>query len=306
MSSTDRVLVVGSPGLDTLVLLAQDHPDLSADGHFTRNVDTVGHAAAFCARAMARLGHPTRILGSVGDDAIGALVREVLEADGVDTSLLFCDPAGTARSVNFVFPDGRRTFFLDAGSHLTLRPPQLLVEAALADTDLVVSSLPAWAPHVLAAARAAGIPVAVDLQDVRSVADPYRVPFVASADHLFASAAHVADPAGAARAWLAAGPARTVVLGQGPTGATMVLRTTGDQVTVVHQPPAPVPLPIVDTTGAGDGLAVGFLDGLLFAGAGEEAALHRGQVLARIVASDLGAHRPFDRHLLDLTSASAS
>ncbi len=66
MSSTDsrapgpphgHITVVGNPGLDTLVVLAEDHPDLEADGHFVRNVDTVGHAAAFTARACARLGH---------------------------------------------------------------------------------------------------------------------------------------------------------------------------------------------------------------------------------------------------------
>jgi sugar/nucleoside kinase (ribokinase family) len=61
-----RITVVGNPGLDTLVVLAEDDPDLAADGHFVRNVDTVGHAAAFTARAAARLGHDTRILGSTG------------------------------------------------------------------------------------------------------------------------------------------------------------------------------------------------------------------------------------------------
>ena len=147
-----RITVVGNPGLDTLVVLAEDHPDLEADGHFVRNVDTVGHAAAFTARACARLGHDTRILGSTGADVIGGLVRGVLAADGVDTSLMFDDPAGTARSVNFVRPDGRRTFFYDGGSHMTLRPPEPSVEAALSGTDLVLASLPNWARDVVARA----------------------------------------------------------------------------------------------------------------------------------------------------------
>ena len=57
-------------------------------------------------------------------------------------------------------------------------------------------------------------------------------------------------------------------------------------------------LPVVDTTGAGDALAAGFLDGLLFSGLSGEASLHRGQVLARLVCSAPGAAAGFDRSSL--------
>jgi sugar/nucleoside kinase (ribokinase family) len=311
MSSTDipgpgqsrgHITIVGNPGLDTLVVLAEDHPDLEADGHFVRNVDTVGHAAAFTARACARLGHRTRILGSTGADVIGGLVRGVLADDGVDTTLMFDDPAGTARSVNFIRPDGRRTFFFDGGSHMTLRPPAGSVDAALTGTDLVFSSLPNWAREVVARAHDQGLPVAVDLQDVRDAADPYRADFIAAADFLFASAAHLDDPVAAAVAWFAAGPASHVVFGMGARGAMLVQRGSSGPV-VLQEPPPVLDLPIVDTTGAGDSLATGFLDGLLFAGMSGSDALHRGQVLARIVASDLGGAAPFDRAVLDALAA---
>ena len=298
-----RITVVGNPGLDTLVVLAQDDPDLEADGHFVRNVDTVGHAAAFAARGCARLGHRTRLLGSTGADVIGGLVRDVLAADGVDLSLMFDDPTGTARSVNFVRPDGRRTFFFDGGSHMTLRPPAAAVEAALSGTDLVFSSLPNWGRDVVRRAREAGVPVAVDLQDVRDPADPYRADFVACADYLFASAAHLQDPVDAAASWFAAGPATLVVFGMGPRGAMLVERAEGKRPVVTQCPPPPIDLPIVDTTGAGDSLATGFLDGLLFAGLSRAAALHRGQVLARIVASALGGDARVDRSRLDALAA---
>ncbi len=298
-----RITVVGNPGLDTLVVLAEDDPDLAADGHFVRNVDTVGHAAAFTARACARLGHDTRILGSTGGDVIGEMVRGVLAADGVDTSLVFDDPAGTARSVNFIRPDGRRTFFYDGGSHMTLRPPEPAVAAALSGTDLVFASLPNWARGVVRRARGRGLPVAVDLQDVRDPADPYRADFIAAADYLFASAAHLGDPVAAATSWFAAGPAALVVFGMGPRGALLVRRGDGGPPTVTHAPAPELDLPIVDTTGAGDSLATGFLDGLLFGGLSIADALHRGQVLARIVASDLGGEAPFDRAGLDALTA---
>jgi sugar/nucleoside kinase (ribokinase family) len=285
--------------MDTLVMLGEESPDLTADGHFVHTVDTPGHAAAYTARMCARLGHRTRLLGSVGDDAMGGHLREVLAADGVDCSLLFTDPAGTGRSVNLITPSGRRIFFYDGGSHMTLTPPEDLVDRALAGTDLLLASLPNWARTVVARARAASIPVAVDLQDVRDIADPYRADFVAHADHLFASAAHIADPVAAATAWFAAGPARSVVFGMGPRGAMLVQRRTDGSPEVMHQPPPPLDLSVVDTTGAGDALATGFLDGLLFLGQRPEHALHRGQVLARIVASGLGGSVPVDRAALD-------
>lgn len=297
-----RITVVGNPGLDTLVLLHEDHPDLRADGHFVRNVDQVGHSAAFTARGCARLGHRTRILGSVGADFVGAHVREVLASEGVDTSLLFTDPAGTARSVNFVRPDGGRTFFFDGGSHMTIAPPPGLVDDALEGAELVLSSLPNWGRHVVARARARGIPVAVDLQDVRQVDDPYRAGFVSSADVILASAAHLPDPEAAAEAWLAAGPARLVVVGMGAHGALLVERDASRGTRATHVPVPAVDLPVVDTTGAGDSLAVGFLDGIL-GGMPAQAALVRGQVLARINASAVGASAPFDRDRLEVLLA---
>jgi sugar/nucleoside kinase (ribokinase family) len=306
MSWTERgsalaITVVGNPGLDTLVMVGEDEPDLHADGHFVRNIDTVGHAAAFSARGLARLGHRVRILGSVGDDPIGRMVTAVLADDGVDTSLLFQDTAGTARSVNFVFPDGRRSFFYDGGSHMTLIPPEDCVAEALRGADLIVSSLPNWARDVLPRARAAGIPVAVDLQDVRSADDAYRADFVANADHLFASAAHLPDPADAARRWFAAGPAAQVVFGVGARGALLAHRDDGTAPRLA--PPPPGDLPVVDTTGCGDSLAVGFLDGLLALGLDPHVALHRGQALARIVASQPGNDARFDRAVLDAAAS---
>ena len=134
--------------------------------------------------------------------------------------------------------------------------------------------------------------MAVDLQDVRDPADPYRADFIAAADYLFASAAHLDDPVAAAEAWFAAGPASHVVFGMGPRGAMVVQRGRAGRPARHARPPPDLDLPIVDTTGAGDSLATGFLDGLLFGGLSVDEALHRGQVLARIVCQRAGRGRP--------------
>lgn len=178
---------------------------------------------------------------------------------------------------------------------MTLRPPPESIDAALAGTDLVFAALPNWGRDVVARARRLGLPVAVDLQDVRAADDPYRADFVATADYLFASAAHLSDPVAAAEEWLAAGPAQLVVFGMGPRGAMVVQRGDDTGPLVLQAPPPALDLPIVDTTGAGDSLATGFLDGLLFEGMSVQASLHRGQTLARVVASAHGGKAPFDR-----------
>lgn len=278
------ITVVGNPGLDTLVLLAGEEPDLAADGHFTTNIDTVGGAAGYTARDAAALGHRVRLLGSLADDPAGELVRGVLEAEGVDCTTVFPDPLRTTRSVNLITRSGRRIFFFDGGGHMTAVAPAKLVADALDGADLLLCSLANWARTVLPAARAAGIPIAVDLQDVRDSADPYRTDFIAAADYLFASAAHLADPMATARRWMAAGPAKFVLFGLGSRGALLVPRSgAANQWT-----PPPAFTPIVDTTGCGDGLAVGFLDGLLFSDLNPRAAVERGQRLARITAAAVG------------------
>lgn len=283
-SRTGLVLVVGNPSLDTLVLLPEEEPDLLADGHFTQNVDTVGGSSGYSARGMAALGHRVRLLGSIGADPAGNVIRAVLAEEGVDCSTVFGDPRGTARSVNLVTRSGRRVFFYDGAAHMTVKAPSGLVRNALAGADLAICALANWSRDVLPAIRAAGIPLAVDLQDVRDPADPYRQDFIAAADYLFASGAHLSDPQAAAREWLDTGRARLVVFGLGPRGALMIPREGPE---LLAAPPGS-DLPIVDTTGAGDGLAVGFLDGLLFAGLDHAAALDRGQRWARLTASAVG------------------
>lgn len=287
-----RVTIIGNPGWDTLVFPSDGQlPDLTADGYYSRNVDTVGHAGGFTARALARLGHATTILGSVGEDDPGARIREVLQADGVDVSPLFTDPTGTARSVNLVSADGRRVFFYDGGAHMDLEPPAENVKAALDGSELVMCSLANWARQVLPLARERRVPIAVDLQDVRDPADAYRADFIRQADVLFASAAHVPDLLAAARLWMGMGRARTVVFGMGSQGALLVThpeRTSGGIFGLVHQPPPESRLPVVDTTGAGDTLAAAFLDGVFFGHLDEVAALRRAQLAARQTASKVG------------------
>jgi acarbose 7IV-phosphotransferase len=295
MTATADVVVVGNVGVDTNVYLHGD-VDLAHETDYTENLDTLGQSGGYSARGFARLGHRTTFLGYVGDDAFGRFVRSELESDGVDTTQLAIDPAGTNRSVNLMSPAGQRHSFYDGKSHMTLEPDLARWAAVLRDARLVHFSIPNWARYLLAPAKAAGCTVSCDLQDVRDVDDPYRRDFRAAADVLFFSATHV-DASDALRALRS--PGQIAVCGLGAEGCAVA---TDDGVRFF--PPVELADPVVDTNGAGDSLAVGFLSSLILDGSTIEQAARRGQLAARWCCTRRGTSRGLaTRALLDRLAA---
>lgn len=277
------VVVIGNVGIDTNVYLAPDArltEVVLEEGHFATDLDYVGQAGGFTGRGFARLGLSTAFIGHVGADPLGDWVRAELSADGIDLAGLGVDPAGTARSVNLMAADGSRVNFYDGRGHLDLTVDPALAAPILAGARLALFHLPNWARHLLPLARAAGAVIACDLQDVRDPDDAYRRDFVAAADIIFVSAAHHADPRPLLRRLLAAGHAGTVVCGRGRDG---VLVATGDGIESFPPPvlPAGEDLPVIDTNGAGDALAVGFLLAHVLQGHSVAEAVRRGQLGAR-------------------------
>jgi sugar/nucleoside kinase (ribokinase family) len=270
------VVVVGNVGIDTNVYPYGDEIDWSVEANFTRNTDCVGQAGGYASRGYARLGRRTAFLGYVGDDFCGRFVREELAGEGIDLSALFIDPAGTSRSVNFMYRDGRRKNFYDGGSHMTLAPDPAACREALARARLAHFHLPNWARRLLPVARQLGVVVACDLQDVVSLPDAYRQDFIEAADVIFFSAVNHPDPRPLVEALRAGRPERLVVAGMGARGCAL-----GTSAGVRLFPPAELDLPVVDANGAGDALAVGFLDAWALQGLSPEEAVRRGQIAAR-------------------------
>lgn len=277
MSEADfEVVVVGNAGIDTCVHLYGADVDWSVEANFTENVDYVGQAGGFTSRGYAQLGRRTAFVGTVGDDHGGRFVREELARDGVDTSALFVDPAGTARSVNVMYRDGRRKNFYDGKGHMTLQPDLDRCRAILARTRLAHVHLPNWARTLLPVAKELGVTVACDLQDIVSVDDPYRADFVRHADILFFSCVNHPDPTPLIREFLRDRPDRVVVVGMGARGCAL-----GTRDGVRFFGPVAMELPVVDTNGAGDSLAVGFLSSFVLDGYPLERSIRRGQIAAR-------------------------
>jgi sugar/nucleoside kinase (ribokinase family) len=270
------VVVVGNVGIDTNVYFYGDDINFSIEANFTENIDYVGQAGGYASRGYAQLGKRTAFIGHVGDDYSGRFVRQELARDGIDTTALFIDPGGTSRSINFMYRDGRRKNFYDGKGHMHLRPDMALCEGILAQSTLAHFNIPNWARHLLPVTKEHGLTIACDIQDVIAVDDGYRQDFIKYADVLFFSAANQAHPTPLIAAFLDANPQQIVIAGMGAQGCAL-----GTQEGIRFFPPVEMAAPVIDTNGAGDSLAVGFLASYVLDGYSLPDAVRRGQIAAR-------------------------
>lgn len=278
------VVVVGNAGIDTNVYLNEGQLDFAREGHFTENRDYLGQSGGFCARGFARLGLSTAFIGSVGKDFSGDYVLSEFSADRIDTSGTFIDPAGTGRSVNLVFPDGTRRSFYDGKGHLELMPDLEKCRSILKQTRLVHFSIPNWARQLLPIARESGRMISCDLQDIPHPDDPYRQDFIQEADILFFSSSNLAAPEILMEKILRDDPDKVLVSGLGAAGCAL-----GTNAGIKYFPPIEMDRPIVDTNGAGDSLAVGFLSAYVLEHKSLEEAVKLGQIAARYTCSLKGS-----------------
>jgi sugar/nucleoside kinase (ribokinase family) len=271
------VTVIGNVGIDTNIYKPGSEIDFNVEANFTENVDYVGQAGGYAGRGYAQLGYATAFIGYVGDDHNGRFIRDEFTHDGIDLSALFVDPAGTSRSVNFMYEDGRRKNFYDGKSHMTLRPDLAVCANALNQARLAHFNIPNWARMLLPIAHNVGVTIACDLQDVTRLDDPYRADFIDYADILFFSAANFNSPAPFMEALLHKNPHQIVVSGMGARGCALGT-SSGIR---FFEPVTMIDEPVIDTNGAGDGLAVGFLSSYVLNRLSLEDSIKRGQIAAR-------------------------
>lgn len=271
-------------------------------------VEVSGGSAANTATAVASLGGRAAFIGKVVDDALGRVFAPDIRASGVT----FTTPAGsagspTARCLVLVTPDGQRTMATHLGVAGELSPADIdtsligrsrvtFVEGYLVGLPTAEAALAA----AIASAHRAGGRVALTLSDSTWVA-ARREHFVAllpEVDILLANEEEACELTGEADAEAAieqlARCCAVVAVTRSERGA-LVMDNSG----MTAVPAQPVDS-IVDTTGAGDLFAAGFLLGLARGrGAGHSA--HLGVRAAAAVLGHLGA-RP-QRRLADLVEA---
>jgi sugar/nucleoside kinase (ribokinase family) len=296
------VVVVGNVGIDTNVFFYTQDIDFSVEANFTENIDYVGQAGGYASRGYAQLCKRAAFIGHVGDDHCGRFVRDEFARDGIDTTALFTDPAGTSRSINFMYSDGRRRNFYDGKSHMVLQPDLGVCERVLTSARLAHFNIPNWARHLLPLARELGLTTACDIQDVIHADDPYRQDFIAFADIVFFSAANQEDPASLMMAFLEMNPDQIVVAGNGARGCAL-----GTSDGIEYHTALDIGSPVIDTNGAGDALAVGFLTSYVLDGYSLRDSILRGQIAARFTCtrrastSDLITPEMMEQHFLELT-----
>jgi sugar/nucleoside kinase (ribokinase family) len=254
-------------GTMTLIDEARAH-DLY--GKMGPGIEASGGSAANTIAGIASLGGKAAYIGKVADDMLGKVFAHDLRATGVkyDTTPLKGGPA-TARCLILVTPDAQRTMNTFLGASVEFQPVDI-------DRDLIASAQITYLEGYLfdrnaakeafrkagEIAHQAGRKVSLTLSDPFCV-DRHRADFRelirGQVDILFANEAEICslyetqDFAKAAAA--VRGEAEIAVLTRSEKGAEVV--TAKDRVKV---PAAPVAR-VVDTTGAGDLFASGFLYG---------------------------------------------
>ncbi len=269
MSPENDVLVLGGSGVDTIVHVPE-LPLPFADSYMIRPgiVTRAGQSGDFVAVSVDALGLRTHHLDMVGDDHEGELVRALHRERGIPFTCVPSD-AGTKRAVNLVGPDGRRlSLYDDSRAQESDRLPEATVRelaAASRHAHVVITYPCAYAMPLL---REAGLTVSTDLHNWDG-GNPYHEAFALEADLVFLSTVALADPERTVRDIAARGRARVVVATAGAEGALMLVDGQLTKVPAV-EPPAPV----VDSNGAGDAFASGFLFGWLGGQSVERCALY--------------------------------
>jgi sugar/nucleoside kinase (ribokinase family) len=232
-------------------------------------VRTPGGSAGNTTFALARLGLPSRFLGTVGADTLGTFYRETLETlGGCGKTIRTHRELPTALCLSLVTPDGERTMRTHLGAAAALAPAEITPDDfdgyGHAHVEGYLLFNPELMCRVLQAARQAGCRISVDLASfevVEAARDILPDLLDRYVDMVFANEEEAAafagsdDPVQGLEALHAHCPLAAVKLG----AEGVLLRNGGDACAVPALPVAEA----VDTTGAGDLWAAGFLYGLL-------------------------------------------
>ena len=240
-------------------------------GDMGEAIEQSGGSVANSLAGLASLGARGCYIGKVRDDQLGQSFRDDIRAIGVDfpTATAIAGPP-TARCLVLVTPDAQRTMCTYLGASTALGPEDV-DESLVAAADITYLEGYLWDPprakeaflKAMRAARSAGRRVALSLSD-RFCVERYREEFLDLVDNhvdiLFANEHEamalfqVADFDAAVSALNGRVP--IAALTRSAAGSTLL---SEGQATVV---PAAHLGEVIDSTGAGDLYAAGFLYGL--------------------------------------------
>lgn len=250
-----------------------------------------GGSAANTVKALARMGVDTGFLGKTATDEFGIFFKRELENAGVQVILSRAQNGSTGIASTFITPDGQRTFATFLGAAADLKPSDI-TQASLRGYDILyvegyLVQNHALMEHVLSLAAQQRMTVCLDLASYNVVAaelDFFRSILGRYVDIVFANESE-------ARAFTGEEPldaahslgqlCRISIVKMGEQGSCVM---AGGK---LYRSPAVHVENVVDTTGAGDYFAAGFLYGLVN-GYEPEACLNMGGLLASRVIQVVG------------------
>jgi fructokinase len=232
-----------------------------------------GGAPANVAAGLGRLGAAARFVGKVGKDAFGRFLRDTLAAEGVDTRpLRFETAARTGLAFVSLTAEGERDFmfYRNPSADMLLRPDEIAADLFtdarvfhFGSITLIAEPTRSATLRAVELARAAGCILSFDpnlrpplwdsLAHARAeiLATIPRVDIVKVNEEELEFLFPGADPVRGGAELRALGPALALVT----LGAAGCCYSTADAAATVPG----FSVPVVDTTGAGDGFVVGFL-----------------------------------------------
>jgi len=278
------VLGVGDAGPD--IFLTVDHIPGPDEKVVARDVTRrAGGMVANFLVALRRLGLTCGLNGVVGDDELGRLTLADLDANGVDGSAVVVRPGGQTFFCTVLLDPSGEKALVAAPTNCFFPSPGDVDESAIArarhlhTTDGDVRS----ATRAATLARRHGLTVSVDVEGASRAHSDELLALMGLADILFAGSggARALGAASDPERLLRLGP-RIVCASLGAAGA--VVTTEAESIRLDAYT-----VPVVDSTGAGDCFAAGFVYGFLQGRPLEETARFASAVAALAV-TRLGGH----------------
>ena len=230
---------------------------------------SIGGNGASTAYALAKLGNPVRLIGCAGIDEFGDRILRTLESAGVDVTHVVRVELATPLTIGLVHPSGDRALLHQPGASLDAFSGGLdLTQDLISDFDrfhlaniFALPCLQPFAAGLLHRAQELGLKTSLDTGwDNRGRWMETLAPCLPYVDVLFVNAEEArqltgtSDPKHAARIFREQG-ANEIIFKLGERGCAVF---AGSE--VFDEPGFPVP--VADTTGAGDCFAGGFLAAL--------------------------------------------
>lgn len=229
------------------------------------NTMAAGGSAANTVSGLAKLGVESGFLSKIGNDEVGRFFEKEMLNTNVKPQLLISDtPSGRVQAI--VTPDGERTFATCLGAAAEMCAadikPELFSDWNILYVEGYLVANPTMLDKAVATAKAAGLKIAIDMASYNVVEESrdYFMQLIENhVDYVFANEKEAFALTGMepfqALDFIAS-RCEIAVVKVGAKGA--YIKRGNEMVTI-----APIKAEVIDTTGAGDMWAAGFLAGLV-------------------------------------------